>query len=1020
MLDERRELVGSLAPPPRASRGRGVPPDPANTESLLLYALARGFGLPAPTSEPTPALTLLRSAGVRGEAEAIAAAVSRLLAGGTTRPRSRSPSATPAAAAPPCRRRWRRNGIAVALEAELPVAGTAVGGALVALLEAEFGGRRAADLLRYLRGPSGFSPGRVDWLERRLRRRRVESVNEALRLWQGEEGEPPRDLLRLRDAAGRGPAELAAAVGRLAATMASRPLRADRRRPDAGTREAVELRAAGEVAAALAELSELGELAPRPEELASTIAGLSFRAWSGPVEGRVRIASPYRLRAARFDHVLVGSLQDGEFPRRDRGGDPFLSEAQRERLGLDPRRDTEAEERYLFGVCLALPRRRLFLSYRDSDENGAAESRSPLLDEVRALLAPPPPVDGGRTRSRRRSRGARPRRRVVAAGRGALGGRAGPRPRGAWGECRRRARCSPRPGSSGETAARLASPPRRRPPRRGRLPRARPAHQPRGARALARGRGLRRHHAGGVRRLLLPLVRQPRARPAAARPGPRPAGPGRPDPRRAGAPLPRATRRRPPPPPRVPAAWIERGRALLAEAAAERELGGHPAERAMARRVERLLERFLGEEAARDTGGFEPWLLEARFGAGEEAERPTLDLGGWGLHGAIDRVDRGGRRPRRRPSTTSSRAQVTPRDEVRGAGEAAAAALPAGGAEHWGAEPVGGLYHPLRGTSIRRPRGVVAQGARATSRLRPLPARRGRRGGVGRAAGGDAGAAERSSPDPQRRHSAATPAPARASAATTSAPPSANSPRSAGATGRLATRTTRKRRSDERGAADQRRRPRRPQPTPEQAAAIGARGVDVMLEAAPDPQDRVMVDRYWRLVCRRQGPARRDPCLHLHREGRGRAARADPGRALAPRRRRRAPRPRAARLLRRRLGDDDPRLLQPDPRGAPGGGGDRPRLPRPRRAWRRRGRPAARFVTDALAEFLGGAGAAQGGRRRRSRCRPRRAQPPRGTVAAFEIEGLRAIVAGVHDELRSRGVADPRLPEPPPSDPGRR
>ena len=87
-------------------------------------------------------------------------------------------------------------------------------------------------------------------------------------------------------------------------------------------------------------------------------------------------------------------------------------------------------------------------------------------------------------------------------------------------------------------------------------------------------------------------------------------------------------------------AWIDRGRTLLTEQLAEREVGGHPAERAMARRVERLLERYLGEEAARETGGFEPWLLEARFGIGEEAERPSLDLGGWGLHGAIDRVDR--------------------------------------------------------------------------------------------------------------------------------------------------------------------------------------------------------------------------------------------------------------------------------------------------------------------------------------------------------------------------------------------
>ena len=38
------------------------------------------------------------------------------------------------------------------------------------------------------------------------------------------------------------------------------------------------------------------------------------------------------------------------------------------------------------------------------------------------------------------------------------------------------------------------------------------------------------------------------------------------------------------------------------------------------------------------------------------------------------------------------------------------------------------------------------------------------------------------------------------------------------------------------------------------------------------------------------------------------------------------------------------------------------------------------------------------------------------TVAAFEVEGLRTIVAGAHAELRSRGLAEPRLPEPPHSD----
>ena len=63
-------------------------------------------------------------------------------------------------------------------------------------------------------------------------------------------------------------------------------------------------------------------------------------------------------------------------------------------------------------------------------------------------------------------------------------------------------------------------------------------------------------------------------------------------------------------------------------------------------------------------------------------------------------------------------------------------------------------------------------------------------------------------------------------------------------------------------------------------------------------------------------------------------------------------------------------------------------------------RAAREAFDEALAEFLAG------GEEARER-----------TVAAFEIDGLRAIVSGVHAELRSRGIAAPRLPEPPPPDP---
>lgn len=684
--------------------------DPGNTESPLLFHIQRSFGAARPARmAPDGSLTLLRSAGTRAEAEAIAARVSRLVHGGADPAEVAVALRDPSRRGPEIQAALEANGIATALEAELPVARTSVGGTLIALLETEFGGGRAADFLRYLRGASGFSLGRVDWFERQLRRGRVREAETALLLWQGEEGDPPRDLLRLRPAAERSPAELAAEVGALAATMAARPLRDTDDGPALQPGDGVELRAAAAIASALADLAELGDLAPRPEELARTIEELDFRVWSGPVEGRVRIASPYRLRAARFDHVVVGSLQDGEFPRRDRGADPFLSEAQRGTLGLDPRRDTEAEERYLFHACLALPRRSLVLSYRDSDEDGAATARSPLIDDVRALLAPAPdgaapdPVEAGITVTRDLAQ-------VVA-----------PLAEGPSEDELARALAAHGPGADAagllaevgigdELGARIAT--RITDARRGeaasRAPG--PLTNPAALESLASvaaygGTTLEEFDVCSYRwfagheldpQLLDPvpdplvqggLMHEALDRLFSERPG--------------GDSLPR---------PETLAAWTERGRQLLTEIVAERELGDHPAERAMARRVERLLERFLAEEAGRDPGGFEPWLLEARFGEHPDAERPVLDLGGWGLHGAIDRVDRAAD-GRAVVIDYKLASQVTPLDKFE---ERAKLQLPLyllAVAEHWGGEPAGALYHPLRGTSSRRPRGVVSTAA---------------------------------------------------------------------------------------------------------------------------------------------------------------------------------------------------------------------------------------------------------------------------------------------------------------------
>ena len=620
--------------------------DPANTDSPLLFHLERGFGAAAPSRrEPDTSLLVLRSAGERGEAEAIAAEVASLLSSEVEPEEIAIVLRDPARRGPLLAAVLEGCGIATALEAEVPVATTSVGGTLVALLEAEFGTRRAGDLLRYLRGPSAVSAARVDRFERDLRQRRIEDAPSALELWTAGGAEPPADLARLREAAAD-PAGLAAEAGSLATAMGAR----------AGGE--LELRAAGAISNAMAERARLAGLAPEAAGLARSIATLQVRVWTGPVEDRVRIADPRRLRAARFDHVFVASLQEGEFPRGPGAADPFLSERQRASLGLQPRRDTEAEERYLFHACLALPRRRLCLSYRDSDENGAAEAPSPLLDEVRALLAPAPAAGdeakasdplAPRTRSRdlatvvhgvaeapsegelARAVAAHGRR----ADRGALLGVAG-----AEGEVGERL------GRRLEAAA-LAEGATRAPG-----PVTNPAviEELGGVYAYG-GTTLEGFDECSYRWFVSHEL------------GPQPLDPV-PDPlvqggimhgvletlyreRPGGDPLPR---------PGSLVAWQRRGEQVVAEVAEQRGLGDHPTERAMLRRVEGLLARFLSEEAARDSGGLRPWLLEAGFGEGEDAERAALEIDGWRLHGAIDRVDQ---QPTAAPwsSTTSSPAR---------------------------------------------------------------------------------------------------------------------------------------------------------------------------------------------------------------------------------------------------------------------------------------------------------------------------------------------------------------------------
>ncbi|HSS04637.1 MAG TPA: UvrD-helicase domain-containing protein [Solirubrobacterales bacterium] len=189
-------------------------------------------------------------------------------------------------------------------------------------------------------------------------------------------------------------------------------------------------------------------------------------------------------------------------------------------------------------------------------------------------------------------------------------------------------------------------------------------------------------------------------------------------------------------------------------------------------------------------------------------------------------------------------------------------------------------------------------------------------------------------------------------------------------------------------------------PTAEQEAAIAASGRDVLVEAgAGTGKTGVMVDRYCRLVC--DGGASPETILAF----------TFTEKAAAELRQR----IRSALELRAGAGSERARELLGGLGGAwvttihgfcnrllaahPVAVGIDPRfrvLDAPEAE-----REAHGAFDDALEAFL-----ADGEEARET------------TVAAFDIAGLRAMVLGAHAELRSRGMTDPRLAEPPPADLG--
>jgi len=681
--------------------------DPGYTDRESLRHLDRQLFEPgAPPAPPDGGVALLECAGELGEAETVCAEVARLIADGA-RPDDIVVVARDLG-------RWgallgrtlARFDVPAAVDSHVPLDRTAVGRSLTALCRAAAPAGEPADLLAHLRADPAMSAGAVDWLERRVRRERPATVDEAIAGWEV----PPRHLATLR--AAPAPAARMRALAEIARELAEGPHR--RSAPvvagdGAPTPfEPLELRAAAVAAELLEELASLGELPdcepPSLADAAEAIAGGRVPLWRGPADGRVRVVDPHRMRAGRARYLFCVGLQEGAFPRRG-SQHPLLSDERRAELGIPAlrRRDAEQWERYLFHACVSRPSERLYLSWQASDDEGAPLARSPFVDEVLDLIGPDPETA---TRELIRRRGLE---RVTFAAGEAPSERELARSLAAGGRDADHAGALAALGVGDQVGARVLAELDAIP-----APDDRPG--PLAAEAVVRELASREAVSASslegwvgcsyrwfVDHELTPQRLDPR-----------------PDPLRLGTVAHEALHRLyadPPGDAAIPrpgdiGRWERRLGELIDEVAREQGMEPDlPPDSVPLTRLRVQIERFLRDESDLDTElRPSPELLEARFGFGDEGA-PPLAVGGTKLRGAIDRIDvaADGRTALVRDYKTSRRMPGRRTWEKEGKLQLQLYVLAA--RESLGLDPIGGLYHPLGGRGKdRRPRGILLAG----------------------------------------------------------------------------------------------------------------------------------------------------------------------------------------------------------------------------------------------------------------------------------------------------------------------
>jgi ATP-dependent helicase/DNAse subunit B len=356
------------------------------------------------------AVRLLEGGGERAELELVAEDILGLLKRGVAPGEIAVAHRSPETIAELLGEVFRSYGIPFALERRLPFAHTAIGRALLGLLEAAFedGEGGLGHLLAWLRAPGVLRrPELADALERQARRAGAHTAARARALWEAEHW-PLEAVDRLREAADSAPATLIErAAEELERLFCAPRLRAAQ---VLAHPELPEARALSAGRAALQELGQLARstpaLAPGPSELIAILRGLELLvdeespaaalvphgAVSPGQSGLVAVLDPLALRARRVRALFLCGLQEGVFPAPARP-ERYLSEEERRGLaeasGLRLGRpgDALAAERYLLYAAVSRPEELLVLSWHTADDDGLPSARSLFVDDICDLFS---------------------------------------------------------------------------------------------------------------------------------------------------------------------------------------------------------------------------------------------------------------------------------------------------------------------------------------------------------------------------------------------------------------------------------------------------------------------------------------------------------------------------------------------------------------------------------------------------------------------------------------------------------